>query len=174
MSERFAQLQSKATKDRAAVTVCMDRALLHDLERAEDALEEAREEKMLASPRVAELQATVDSLREQLKASSLELVFESIGRGRWSDLRGEHPPTDEQKDELGTDLDHNPKTFPPAALAASCVEPGLSLDQAKWIVDELPDGPYMEIWGACLRANVTGSNTPKDLATDATPPGEKK
>jgi hypothetical protein len=87
---------------------------------------------------------------------------------------GLHPPTAEQREQFGAILDHNPETFPAAALAASCVEPGLSPEQAKWIVDELPVGVVDRIWATCLSANVTGSTDPFAAASDGVRAGVRK
>jgi hypothetical protein len=174
MSETFDKLWAKRTKDRGDVRVCFDRALLYELEELEGRLADAKRDAdgMLGS-QVPELTTQRDELRRKAKDSSTRFVFESIGRRRWRDLMAEHPPTDEQIQEAkkyDQDLDFNPETFPAAAMAAACVEPGISVEQAQEMMDELPEGVGNRIWVACLRANVTGGRDPFDLGSETQTP----
>ncbi len=76
------------------------------------------------------------------------LTFQAIGRQAFDDLKTEHPPTPDQRAKMrkaltaagmnktqidysvATLLDHNPDTFPPALLAASALEPAMTLNEA--------------------------------------------
>jgi hypothetical protein len=170
----FAQWRAEHTPDRVTVGVCFDRRLLFALEQAESELEEVTSEKdgMLGNEerkaRISELEGKADKLRSEVESKTRTLVFESIGRREWSDLLAEHPPTKEQLDRFG-ELDHNPETFPPVALEASCVEPGMSLEDAQWLMDKLPLGAWNRVWGACLSVNVVGSRDPFEKGFDGAP-----
>lgn len=86
----------------------------------------------------AEYNAAVDKM-EQAKALVLEnsvvFKFRSIGRKRFDDLIGEHPPTDTQikkaKDNGSGDINWNSDTFPVALISACLVEPKLEEHEVK-------------------------------------------
>ncbi len=170
----FADYQQEATRPRKTVPVCFDRALLSELEEAEGRLRELKEPGMLGqAEEVSALQGRVDQLRAEAKEKSRSIVFEGMGRKAWSDLLAEHPPLAEHKLRFGKLLDHNPETFPAAAMAASCVEPGLTLEQAQWICDELPLGIVAKVWGGCLSVNVQGGRDPFENGLATVPAGAK-
>lgn len=179
MGSSFDDWKAEATPDRKQVRVCLDRALLADLEAAEQALEEipAGPGMLSGDAEGEEVKARVEELRAAVRAKSRTMMFESIGRKRWRDLIAQHPPTDEQRKsmgELGQRLDHNPETFPATAIAASCVEPELTIEDARWLVDQLPLGVVDRIWAACLSANVTGSRDPFDIGSVVATPGARR
>lgn len=112
-------------------------------------------------------QRTAERLAEietEIEAATVEFRFRSIGHRAWADLLRKHPPTAKQlaKDRK---LDHDPENFPYEAIAASCVEPEMTVEQVR----RLEASPafdvraWTELWSACLRANVTAP-APKSLA----------
>lgn len=106
----------------------------------------------------------VAELEEEMERSVIEFRFRSIGHRAWADLLRQHPPTRQQ---LADDkrLDHNPDTFPYEAMAASCVDPEMTVDDVR----RLEQSPLVDVqawstlWGACLSANVVQA-APKSLA----------
>lgn len=104
------------------------------------------------------------AIEAEIEASTVEFRFAGIGHRAWADLLKAHPPTRDQKRDM-PQLDHNPETFPHAALAASSVDPVMTVEQ----VHALESKPVMDVkawtllWTACLEANV-GSSAPKSLA----------
>jgi hypothetical protein len=57
----------------------------------------------------------------------VEMLFKSIGSKAYDDLIDKHPPTKKQKERNET---YNSRTFAPALLAATCVEP--AMDEEDW------------------------------------------
>jgi hypothetical protein len=159
----------EATPDRAVVGVCLDRELLSDLQAAEKELTEAKAQdegqEMLGEPseskaRIEALSGRVEELRKEAEAKTRTLVFESIGRRRWADLLSEHPPSKEDKQQFGEEIDHNPATFPIHALAASCTEPGMTVEEAEELQDFLPVAVWTRLVAACFSVNIVGSRDP--------------
>lgn len=115
-------------------------------------------------PARARVAARILEIEDEMAAKSVTFRFRSIGHRAWADLLRAHPPT---RDQLAKrrDMDHNPETFPYAAIAASCVEPVMSIDDVK----RLEASPafdvqaWNQLWGACLEANVAAV-APKSLA----------
>lgn len=166
----FDAWKAQAKPFTASVDVCADGQLVAELDAASQRLEEESRGR-LEAPK--ELEAHVAALSKKVEAKTRTFVFRSIGRREWRKLSSEHPPTDEQKDQE-PELDHNPDTFPPAAIAASCMEPKLTLDDAAWLCDELPDGEFFRIWQAVLSANLIGGDAKKAVATAAAVLSERK
>jgi len=94
--------------------------------------------------------------------------FRGIGRLAWRRLLDEHPATDEQQQqhraaqlERGvmpsqvTKLGWNADTFPPAAIAATCVEPKITEAQARklWDSPAWNDGELDKLFSAVLLVN---------------------
>lgn len=131
-------------------------ARLRELRAKRDTVDISDEQRELAD-RVIELEA-------QMEAAVVEFRFKGIGHRAWQDLVRDHPPT---KEQLGRnkDLDMNPETFPHAAIAASCIDPVMTVAQ----VNELEQMPWVDVaawmalWTTCLRANV-GQSVPKSTA----------
>lgn len=164
MSE-FDSWKQEATRHRVTASVCFDRALVAEFEEAVHALDEAtRDSKQMLAGIPVELENRVADLEKQIEGKTRELVFESIGRRAWKRLIADHPPTQDADDVRAG---YNLETFVPAALARSCVEPGLTLEQAEWIITELPDAVYGAIVEACFRANLQGGDEKKAAATAA-------
>lgn len=166
----FKAWQDQAKPFKATVDVCADGELVAELDAAWARLEKEKEGQ-LEPP--SELEAHVAALSKKVEEKTRTFVFQSIGRREWRKLSSEHPPTDEQK-ALEPELDHNPDTFPPAALAASCSEPRLTDEDAQWLCDVLPDGEFFRIWSAVLSANLIGGDAKKAVATAAAVLSEKK
>jgi hypothetical protein len=83
---------------------------------------------------------------------------------QWANLMVKHPPTKEQRKE-NPRLDHNPETFPLAAMAASCVEPSGATVESFQRLDAsgVPSAVFDELWVTCLDANL-GAGIPKSAA----------
>lgn len=186
MGEVFEQWKSEYTAKKVDVAVCFDAELVDRLSKAESALAEyvaargsgeageGKSHSMLGDPQREQLQATVDELRNEADGKTHFLTFVAIGGRAWRELLAQHPPTREQSLKHGMSLDNNPETFPQAAMAASCVQPGLSLEQAEWLVDNLNVLEVQRLWTACLDANVVGVDLPKEISTVSRRAGGRK
>ena len=167
------QWLDEATPDRCEVQVCFDRRLLSELAAAKDALKAARDagEGMLGGAH-AEAEARVKELAEQVRGKSRTFVFEGVGWGRWRDLLAKYPQAPDQSEafaravQLGfmphavENVGYDAETFIPAAIAASCVEPGVTVEEATAFLEKMPAGVIDRLWGAVLEVNLAGSDDP--------------
>lgn len=114
-------------------------------------------ERLATAERLTEIEAEMES-------SLIEFRFRSIGHRAWADLLRDHPPTKAQL-QLDRTLDHNPETFPTAAVSASCIEPVMTVAEVERLeASALIDvRAWSEIWKACIAANVASAN-PKSQA----------
>lgn len=142
----------------ARVTVRYD--LIDEHQRLELKLAEAgdnAERRRLAEKIVA--------LEAEVADSDKVFKFGDIG-GRWLALIGEHPPTKEQLEADGS-LDHNPETFPVAAIAASSSDPELTVRQVERLREKLRLVEWQKLWAATLEANLGVASAPKSLLAGA-------
>lgn len=142
----------------ASITVRYD--LLDEHQRLELKLAEARDD-----PERRHLAEKVVALEDEIAESTKVFTFHDIG-GRWIALIGEHPPTKAQV-EGDANLDHNPETFPPAAIAESSVDPKLTVRQVERLRDKLRLVEWQKLWAAVLEANLGVAAAPKSLLAGA-------
>ncbi|OPG10557.1 hypothetical protein [Microbispora sp. GKU 823] len=104
----------------------------------------------------------MDAVREQMQAKTVVFRIQGLPKRRWSDLIAKHAPRPEDQAE---GLDYHAETFPVAALAACCVDPELSEEQAARLVDEiLTNGQWAALWRAILEANNRAVDIPKSVS----------
>jgi hypothetical protein len=115
--------------------------------------------------RAPEIAAQIEAVQDEMESAKVEFRFRNIGKKAWADMIAAHPPTKAQK-ELR--VDHNPATFPIAAMAASLFEPeGFDEDGIRRLEAALTDAQFTALWRACIDANMGGVETLKSLAAGA-------
>lgn len=67
--------------------------------------------------------------------ANMSLRFRAMSGTAYDALERAHGPEESDVNHLGRPLLFNPRTFPPALVAACCVEPVLSEDEAKRLWD---------------------------------------
>lgn len=157
----IAEIMSSKKPVTKVVYIQLDGEVSTRLAELSDELEEAKRFDVLSnSPDTAPaIKAKMDEVREVSKDTLASFTFRSIGRYRYDELVGlpKHQPSKEQKTKDG--LNFNPDTFPPALVAASCIEPEMSLEEAEAIFAD-PDWNGAELqrlfFGALEVNNETG------------------
>jgi len=104
----------------------------------------------------------VAQLEDEMKAAEVEFRFRAIDRIAWSDLLAKHPPRKEPKEQQ-----FNEATFMPALLAACCVEPVMTLDQATELLGMVSDGQAVTLFNGAWHVNEEQSSIPFSLAASA-------
>lgn len=162
----------EATPDRREVQVCFDRALLSRLDQAKARHIEIATNKMLGDEEKVALRAEIEQLQAEVKDKTRTFVFEGIGWGQWRKLVAAHPPSPDQAEVFQRaialsllprgfgEIEVDETTFVPAAMAASCKEPGLTPEQALTMIEKLPTGVIDRLWEAVLRVNHAGKDDP--------------
>lgn len=108
---------------------------------------------------VQELAKQVTAVEDEIRAAEIEFRFRGIPYRDWMTLIAAHPPTAAQQ-KVSRNADHNPDTFEPAAIAASCVDPEMTPEDAAQIRELLPFDSYTLLWTTCLTVN-RGDGGPK-------------
>ena len=137
-----------------------------DLERA--ILERSQEGGSLAGDDLLrQMAAGLQELEDRIDERTKVYSFRAVSRRRWRDLLAKHPPAKKDRD---AGHDFNPDTFPAAAIAACCVSPKMTEDEAKQLEDddELGTGGFEQLWNGCLAVNLGVVNdTPKSVLATA-------
>lgn len=173
----FQDWKKRRSKPRATAVLAADAGLhdqLQDVRRRAQAIRaDAHADGMMDQPADAqELDEQARQLEQRIRESGVEFVFEAIGHRPWSDLMAKHPPSDEQKAKR---FQYDPRTFEPAAIQASLVDPEMGDAEFAEFFDDLNEGEFMELWSACLAANVSGGGNPEALTvTEQAPSSQRK
>ena len=89
----------------------------------------------------------------------VEMVFQAISGYEFDQLKKDCKPTQEDK-KAG--LDYNAEKFAPKLIAATCIEPAMSEDDAQeiWDSDEWNRGERMQLFMAAMEVCTSGLNVP--------------
>lgn len=150
----FDHLRAKEPLERTVTVVCSAQAA-QAWEDASQAVETAR----LSGATVStELVEAAERARVGVEEASVTLRFRSIGRKAYDALVEAHPISDETKAKAESDGQpvppYEPDTFAPALVAASCVEPEMTLDQVLEIWDAWNLAELLDLWAAALEVNT--------------------
>lgn len=158
-------LLATAAPRETLVSVCGrgDLVALHD-ELTEQLAAGAGEPTLGGDPQIVAIAERIGEVEAEIDASSLTFRLRGLSRKAWADLLAKYPPTREQ---LKRGLDNNELTFPQAAIAATVVEPELSVAKSEELAESLPMGEWMKLWTATLGLNLGSLQTPKSAAAAA-------
>lgn len=123
----------------------------------------AADEKHNREPEAPALRAEIEALEAEIEAAFTTFTFANVGHRKWADLGRDNAPTKEQLAEYGR-LEHNPDTFPIAAIAASCIEPEMTPEGVAELAEVISVTQFTVLWNACLDANTGGLESPKSQA----------
>lgn len=103
--------------------------------------------------KAAALLAELETVEAEQEQATLVVKVSSVGRRAWADALRAHPPRPEDKG-----LDHNPDTFPVAAVALAT---GVPVEQIEVLAEQLPPGEWRKLWDAAVHVNVAPMPHPK-------------
>jgi len=93
---------------------------------------------------IGPLEVELDELYETAADMAVTFTFQDIGRKAFDTMVLAHQPTPEQKKHIaemgGGILEYNIETFPPALMAASAVDPEMTVEEAEEIFNEWSSG----------------------------------
>jgi hypothetical protein len=166
----WAQLKKLRRNTVKSVRLTLRGDLLDEVELLEEHLrrEQEKDEWENREPVAPKIAAQIQELEAEARESETVFKFEGLGQGEFAVLQAAHPATEEVRKKLGLpedqSLEWNPETFPPALMAASCIEPlELKGNVEEWteIQQTWSNGQVNRLWGACLSANMMVAETPK-------------
>lgn len=159
-------LLAEAVAREKSVKILLRQDLLGEHERLEAELQAELELDMRENrdPLGPVLAARLLDFEAEIEAARREFRFRAVGKRPWADLLAAHPPTKEQLQKMAR-LDHNPETLPTAAVAASCIDPVMTVEQVAQLEQVLNFAQFERLWECCLDVNVAGGGgaVPKSL-----------
>ncbi len=104
---------------------------------------------LLAAKRLPEASVTIDLGGD---GGSTDVLVRALPRRQYRELVDAHPPR-----EGSDDKDWNADTYPPALIAASCVDPSFTLEQAVQAWDEWDTATVGRLFLTAFQLNEFGS-----------------
>lgn len=116
---------------------------------------EQRGRKDLSQKSAIKAQEELDAIMDEVRSESVTFLFRDIGRKKLDTLIAAHRPTEEMKTQWKDEgnagsLAYNLETFPPALIAACCVDPEMSLEDAQAICEEWGGGDIEALFYGAL------------------------
>lgn len=138
---------------RASIDIILNDHALEDYEEAKKSYELSLLNKRVSEEDRAALKEALECAKVELEEATVTMTFQAIGRGAYERLMNDHPATEEQKIE-NEDVPYNPDTFPPALIAASCIEPKMEEEDAKEICDTWNGAEVTLLFYTALQVNT--------------------
>ena len=147
------------TRNTAACEINLNAQLAADMSslNRQIMIEDRKDQRENRSPVAPGLRKQLEALEAEALESTVRFVFQDLGRKRFEDLYKSFPPTDEQKEE---GMAWNPDEFGPALMAASAIEPKMSLDEANEIYDNWASAEVGVLVTTALNANMGVNSIP--------------
>ena len=159
------RIETESTPPEVSVSICLRGDLVAEHDRLETELRRVRDEDDAENrvPLAPQIASKIRDLEDQIRDAEVEFRFRGVGRKTLTDLTAAHPATAEQQEQVGGDglrMEWNPDTYPPALVAASCVQPaGVTVERAAHAYETWSHGQWSKLWRACISANM-GSADP--------------
>ena len=135
---------SKTKPREAAVRILHDKDLDDELAAANAEFERAAADhgdEITKPEHVVALAKKVEKVAAKVEAAKVQYRFRALNGQAYYDLQSKHPPTKEQR-EANPLAQTNPDTFRPALIAASCVDPEMTVDEAAQLIAVLSKADF--------------------------------
>lgn len=162
----FADLIGKVKPARKTVAVCLDGTIAGQLEELQAEYMSHANEGLAPAQEAQDTLAHIKALQAEAAEATHDFVMEAVSASAWRQLMVEHPPPEGDNEGYVWDTE----TFPPAAIAASCVDPKMTEDDARALFERLSNGQFVGLFHAALDVNNGAGLIPKFApATSAAP-----
>jgi hypothetical protein len=160
----IAEVMKKATPRERTVIVCVAGDAAAEVDRLEAELarhSQGWQPASLADKHPGEkIARQIEAARQRMREAEVEFRFRAIGHKAWSDLVAEHPSGNAEQ-RWNTD------TFPPALIAAACIDPVMTPEQVGELLEVLNEGQADELFNAAYEVNAEPTQVPFSLAASA-------
>lgn len=155
----------EAEPAQTAVSICVKGNLKAEYERLETQLDDVGHTvtNLAGGGPGSEIAARMNELREQMKTYERAFVMRAVTpRRAWRNLQAKRPvKTPEMDDEAYADLYH---PWVCAVVAASALDPGMTVAQAERLADKLSEGDWTKLANAAWKVNDSSSEIPFSVA----------
>lgn len=117
------------------------------------------------STEAIDLARQMEDLQQQMRDATRIFQLQALPRGEWRALLKAHPPREDSPEDQ--QVEFNRDTFGVAALAACCVVPKMTPEQAEKLVGVLTDGQWNELFSHIWTMNAGRVEVPFSLAASA-------
>jgi hypothetical protein len=160
----FEDVKARARPRQSQVRLCLAGDLAARADRLAEEIEAAASRPAPSSladvdPRRA-LEAELDKVHESMRRSEVTFRFQALGRVAYSDLLAAHPP----RPGVADDGAWNNDTFPHALVAATCLEPVMTVEQVDELAEVLNQRQRNELFNAAWLAQVGETRVPSSRA----------
>jgi hypothetical protein len=168
----MADILARKRPPTVSVSICVDPELVTARDEATRAAQDARRAAALAPADISKARAA-EAASEAEKAArgaaeeaTVEFVLRALPRSALAALLLGHAPTEQQVDAYRAELrqmgrpfanerpQFNPDTFPPALIAAACVSPAITADEAGDMWHNWTDGETKALFLAAWEINA--------------------
>jgi hypothetical protein len=149
---------------RATRSVELAKARLNKAEEAESG-SMSRPEVARAKGELEEAEAELVAAQTHAQGKRVTVYLRELGNRRWKELLWLVPPTAQQRERLGQQLDHNPELFPIVAIAFSLVDVEQREDGSLKVVGPAVDREQLDALDAAL-AKAAGDPKRAERACD--------
>lgn len=148
--------------NRLSVDIALDPTLKPRMQDLEKQIRQARrdDQRENRNPQAPGLVKQLEALEQEFRDSVVTFTFQDIGRSRFEALVETHPPTEAQLKKHGDQLSWNPDTIPAALIAATCVEPEITLEDAEQLVTDWSTGDVQLLFNAALQVCLETASVP--------------
>lgn len=164
MGNSIEDILAEATPRERTVRVCIRGDLAGRMEELQDELATASEDwepSGLTDVHPGRVLAEeMRELREQIRAAERPFTLRYIGDRAYSDLMAAHP-----SDNDGEAF--NSESFPRALIAASCISPVMSEEQAAQLFEKINEGEIKKLFDAAWDVHNSSDVIPFSLAASA-------
>lgn len=153
----------------AHVPLCLRGDLLAALSDLERRLEAAHDrdlsDSLAAGGEARRIAEQMEELHAEIRENTHVFKLRALPRHEFRALQDSHPPREDDKVDqaIGANLD----TFQAPLIAACCLDPVLSLEQAETLVDIAAEAQVVELFGAALALNRSKADLPKSETASA-------
>ncbi|MFD7609721.1 hypothetical protein [Streptomyces sp. NPDC059828] len=164
MGSNIEDILKRAKPRERTVKVCIAGDLAGEVERLEEELAQVAEDwqpQNLAEAHPGrEISERIAALRAQMRESEVPFLLRYIGDEKYSSLVAAHPSED-PKELFDSD------TFPRALIAACCVDPVMTEEQAKELFEVITQGQIKDLFDAAWDVHNSSGIVPFSLAASA-------
>jgi hypothetical protein len=164
-SRTFEEIKKQAKAREAEVSIVLAGDLAADADRltaALDAIDRRRADVVPpAGEDRAQLASELEEVRELMRSSEVPFRFRALPRTELSALVAAHPGSPDQN--------WNPETYPPALVAASSLDPKMTVEQVEELFEILNDDQRGDLFFAANRANTSAVSVPSSRVASVNP-----
>ena len=165
-SRTFEEIRKQAKAREAEVSIVLAGDLAADADRLTATLDALDRRRATGAPvddaEYAQLAKEHEEVRELMRSSETPFRFRALPRTEHSALIAAHPG--------GPDENWNLDTYPQALIAASSLNPKMTVEEVEELFDVLNDDQRADLFLAANRANTSAVSVPSSRVASVNPP----